>query len=73
MSPKFIVICLAALLSVHITNGGRIGPVEHIKASTKAVDRGNNVDKVEGCEEDDCLVERLLAAHVDYIYTQETP
>ncbi|KAF0909966.1 hypothetical protein E2562_001219 [Oryza meyeriana var. granulata] len=73
MSPKFIAICLVALLvSVPISHGGRIGPIEPSKASTKVVERRDIVDRVEECEEDDCLAKRLLAAHLDYIYTQGT-
>ncbi|BAF12800.1 Os03g0675600 [Oryza sativa Japonica Group] len=71
MSPKVIAICLVALLlPISISHGGRIGPIEPSKASSKVVERGNYDGRVEGCEEDDCLVERLLVAHLDYIYTQ---
>uniref|UniRef100_A0A0E0D4G4 Phytosulfokine n=1 Tax=Oryza meridionalis TaxID=40149 RepID=A0A0E0D4G4_9ORYZ len=39
-------------------------------AKLPVVERGNYDGRVEGCEEEDCLVERLLVAHLDYIYTQ---
>ncbi|KAL5211137.1 hypothetical protein ABZP36_006760 [Zizania latifolia] len=78
MSPRFIAICLVALLLfVPVSHGGRIGPIEpgKGKASTKAVEMGHDgVDRVEGCEglgeEEDCMAKRLLAAQLDYIYTQ---
>ncbi|KAG8097770.1 hypothetical protein GUJ93_ZPchr0013g35656 [Zizania palustris] len=79
MSPRFIAVCLVALvLFVPVSHGGRVGPIEPAKgkASTdQAVEmtgqHHDGVDRVEGCEEEeDCMAKRLLAAQLDYIYTQ---
>ncbi|KAE8660872.1 Phytosulfokine [Hibiscus syriacus] len=32
--------------------------------------QGEKVDVDDSCEEEECLIRRTLAAHVDYIYTQ---
>uniref|UniRef100_J3LRJ6 Phytosulfokine n=1 Tax=Oryza brachyantha TaxID=4533 RepID=J3LRJ6_ORYBR len=68
MSPKVVVaICLVALLlPIRTSHAGRVGPVEPIKATTKVVEGRNRV------QEEDCSVRRVLAAHLDYIYTQGT-
>ncbi|KAJ8460057.1 hypothetical protein OPV22_032983 [Ensete ventricosum] len=51
----------------------RPNPVDPKKSSLQGVEK-EMVGRMEGCEgagEDECLVRRTLAAHTDYIYTQE--
>nr|ABF70025.1 phytosulfokine family protein [Musa acuminata] len=63
---------------VSLCHGGRPEPVDPKKTSLQGVEE-EMADKVEGCEGkgsaggDECLMRRALAAHADYIYTQEAP
>ncbi|URE28574.1 Phytosulfokine precursor protein (PSK) [Musa troglodytarum] len=73
MSKKTMVVVFIALLLVSLAHAGRPNPVDPKKSSLQAVEKGMG-GRTEGCEgagEDECLVRRTLAAHTDYIYTQE--
>ncbi|XVF67415.1 hypothetical protein PTKIN_Ptkin10aG0119200 [Pterospermum kingtungense] len=47
-----------------------IKPHQHLDSESE---KGDEVeDSCKGIEEEECLVRRTLAAHIDYIYTQKT-
>ncbi|CAD5168948.1 unnamed protein product [Musa acuminata subsp. malaccensis] len=74
MSKKIMVVVFIALLLLSLTHAGRPNPVDPKKSSLQAVEKEMGGGRMEGCEgagEDECLVRRTLAAHTDYIYTQE--
>ncbi|RRT80221.1 hypothetical protein GW17_00055316 [Ensete ventricosum] len=73
MSKKIMVVLFIALLLLSLAYAGRPNPVDPKKSSLQGVEK-EMVGRMEGCEgagEDECLVRRTLAAHTDYIYTQE--
>ncbi|XVE66697.1 hypothetical protein DITRI_Ditri08aG0099500 [Diplodiscus trichospermus] len=43
---------------------------QHLDNEAEKVDQVE--DSCEGIEEEECLMRRTLAAHIDYIYTQKT-
>ncbi|THU48102.1 hypothetical protein C4D60_Mb09t22680 [Musa balbisiana] len=74
MSKKIMVVVFIALLLLSLAHAGRPNPVGPNKSSLQAVEKEMGGGRLEGCEgagEDECLVRRTLAAHTDYIYTQE--
>ncbi|GJN10380.1 hypothetical protein PR202_ga28468 [Eleusine coracana subsp. coracana] len=68
-----MVLALLLLASAPVAMAGRPGPTAEANKSG-AVDFPNHHQKAaaeQGCEDDECMARRTLAAHTDYIYTQE--
>ncbi|KDP32103.1 hypothetical protein JCGZ_12564 [Jatropha curcas] len=66
---------LAALLLCSIlTSAGRREPAFSNGSSAQDTQQGfeteQNTESCEGVGEEECLMRRTLAAHIDYIYTQ---
>nr|KYP52359.1 Phytosulfokines 3 [Cajanus cajan] len=61
---------MALFLLCMITHSARLEPAfqEESLESTKLEDID---ESCEGIKEDECLMRRTLAAHIDYIYTQK--
>ncbi|KAK0583008.1 hypothetical protein LWI29_032283 [Acer saccharum] len=81
MSSKVSALCIATLLLFFFTlssaarpHPGSFSDVTPLNADqiTEDVEAEKVEEKCEGVGEDECLMRRTLAAHVDYIYTQKT-
>ncbi|KAI4295793.1 hypothetical protein L6164_035801 [Bauhinia variegata] len=73
-------LCMATffLLFFTLTHAARPGPAASSTVTPKVtqfevleVDKVNMEESCEGIGEEECLMRRTLAAHVDYIYTQK--
>ncbi|GAV57740.1 PSK domain-containing protein, partial [Cephalotus follicularis] len=72
MTTKFTTLFILALfLCSTLTYAARPEPASPTK--TQQVERGEMVESesCEGVAEEECLMRRTLAAHLDYIYTQK--
>ncbi|KAE8707675.1 Phytosulfokine [Hibiscus syriacus] len=70
------VLTLLLLVSTTVSFAARSGPAlsNNSPAKTQPQETGEAVEVEDSCEgipEDECLMRRTLAAHVDYIYTQK--
>ncbi|TXG64065.1 hypothetical protein EZV62_011059 [Acer yangbiense] len=70
MSSKVSALCIATLLLFFFTLSSAARP--HPGSFSDDVEAEKVEEKCEGVGEDECLMRRTLAAHVDYIYTQKT-
>ncbi|PSS19264.1 Phytosulfokine-beta like [Actinidia chinensis var. chinensis] len=61
---------IALLLFLALTCTARPEPAFH-NSKTQHQDVEVGMENCEGVGEDECLMRRTLAAHVDYIYTQK--
>ncbi|PSS26148.1 Phytosulfokine-beta like [Actinidia chinensis var. chinensis] len=64
-------LCTIALLFLALTCTARPEPAFHNSKTQHEKDVEVGVENCEGVGEDECLMRRTLAAHVDYIYTQK--
>ncbi|KAI0501465.1 hypothetical protein KFK09_016410 [Dendrobium nobile] len=66
-------IFFALILSASLSYAARPNPAE--KNTYVVADVGEPEEEVscEGVGKEECLMRRTLAAHIDYIYTQEKP
>ncbi|KAK9287061.1 hypothetical protein L1049_015470 [Liquidambar formosana] len=79
MSSKVSTLCMVTLVLLFaLTHAGRPEPafsnVAPVKTQHGDVEGAKNVEVEENCEgpgEEECLMRRTLAAHLDYIYTQK--
>ncbi|CAK7347397.1 unnamed protein product [Dovyalis caffra] len=62
---------VALLLSFTLTYAARPQPVLSDDSLDFKADEAAVVESCEGLGEEECLMRRTLAAHVDYIYTQK--
>ncbi|KAG2639723.1 hypothetical protein PVAP13_2KG038800, partial [Panicum virgatum] len=73
LAAALAVLLLAAASSATVASAGRADPAAAGGASS--LDQGSTAAGERGCEgandEDECMMRRTLAAHTDYIYTQE--
>ncbi|RLM87083.1 phytosulfokines 4-like [Panicum miliaceum] len=67
-----LAVLLLAASSASVASAGRTDPAA---AGASSLDQGSTAAGERGCEgandEDECMMRRTLAAHTDYIYTQE--
>ncbi|CAD5180310.1 unnamed protein product [Musa acuminata subsp. malaccensis] len=71
---KITFVLIAFLVFVSLAHAGRTAPVEYPEKTSLQGVQKETPERVEGCEgvgADECLMRRSLAAHTDYIYTQE--
>ncbi|URE09747.1 Phytosulfokine precursor protein (PSK) [Musa troglodytarum] len=72
MKTSFVFIAFLVLAS--LAHAGRPAPVERPEKTGLQGVQKETPERAEGCEDvgaDECLMRRSLAAHTDYIYTQE--
>ncbi|KAK9163633.1 hypothetical protein Syun_004535 [Stephania yunnanensis] len=72
LGPLFVI---SVVLFFSITSAARTGPMASNESSSKAQHAGHETESFEmeescgGVGEEECLMRRTLAAHLDYIYT----
>ncbi|XP_065873440.1 phytosulfokines 3-like [Euphorbia lathyris] len=69
---KVVSLFLVALLlcSSGLTFAGRPQPAFSNGSTVKSQNQGVEAESCDGVGEEECLMRRTLAAHTDYIYTQ---
>ncbi|KDP44544.1 hypothetical protein JCGZ_16377 [Jatropha curcas] len=79
-SYKVSTLCIIAFLLISLTLANAIRPepafagVSPVKSEHRDIGQANRDEVEENCvgvEEEECLMRRTLAAHIDYIYTQK--
>ncbi|XP_020580701.1 phytosulfokines-like [Phalaenopsis equestris] len=65
----FFFLSIVLIFSISFTHAARTLPVEK-PGSVQGFDEGMLELSCDGVGEEECLMRRTLAAHIDYIYTQ---
>nr|XP_034897321.1 phytosulfokines-like [Populus alba]TKR91326.1 hypothetical protein D5086_0000223950 [Populus alba] len=71
MSKLTTLFTVALLLSFALNCAAHPQPVQSDDSLDAMADEAAVVESCEGLGEEECLMRRTLAAHVDYIYTQK--